>query len=68
MKDMEVMEETTGQPEGRDANGGMKVDGFKQVLEMLQIADPQFRESLLKRLASRDPRLAQSLRLALTSH
>jgi hypothetical protein len=38
------------------------VDGFNQVLEMLRIADPAFRESLLKRLAKHDPRLARSLR------
>ncbi len=38
------------------------VDGFNQVLEMLKIADPTFRESLLKRLAQRDPRLAADLR------
>lgn len=38
------------------------IDGFKQIVEMLQAADPQFRESLLKRLAARDHSLAQSLR------
>ncbi|MCC7442301.1 MAG: hypothetical protein IT285_11745 [Bdellovibrionales bacterium] len=52
--------------EGRDAQGGMRVDGFKQVLEMLEIADPAFRESLLKRIAQRDQRLALSLREALS--
>ena len=38
------------------------IDGFQQVLEMLKIADPAFRESLLKRLAMRDRDLARSLR------
>jgi hypothetical protein len=38
------------------------VHGFQQVLEMLRIADPAFRESLLKRLASRDLQLAKTLR------
>jgi hypothetical protein len=38
------------------------VDGFGQILEMLRVADPQFRESLLKRLAARDRQLAQDLR------
>lgn len=38
------------------------VDGFNQVLEMLRIADPAFRESLLKRLAARDRQLAADLR------
>jgi hypothetical protein len=41
------------------------VDGFQQVLEMLQIADPAFRESLLRRLAARDRDLARSLRESL---
>lgn len=38
------------------------VDGFDQVLQMLKIADPAFRESLLKRLSARDTELARSLR------
>lgn len=37
------------------------VDGFSQVLEMLKIADPQFRASLLRRLAARDRELAMNL-------
>ena len=40
----------------------LKVDGFGQVLELLQVADSSFRESLLKRLALKDPALARSLR------
>ena len=38
------------------------INGFQQVLEMLKIADPEFRESLLKRLAHKDKKLAHSLR------
>ncbi len=38
------------------------INGFQQVLEMLKIADPAFRESLLRRLAARDRDLAHSLR------
>lgn len=38
------------------------IDGFNQVIEMLRVADPSFRESLLKRLAQRDPQLARELR------
>ena len=38
------------------------VDGYQQVLEMLRVADPQFRESLLKRIAARDRNLALDLR------
>lgn len=49
--------------DGAKANAErIPVNGFKQVLEMLQIADPAFRESLLKRLGARDPELARSLR------
>lgn len=40
----------------------IQIDGFQQVLEMLKIADPAFRESLLKRLAMRDRDLARTLR------
>lgn len=38
------------------------INGFQQVLDMLKIADPVFRESLLNRLAARDRELANSLR------
>lgn len=48
--------------EAKSGEERIAVDGFRQVLEMLKIADPAFRESLLKRLASRDRELARSLR------
>ena len=48
--------------DSKAASQGVKIDGFEQVLEMLRIADPAFRESLLKRLAARDAKLAASLR------
>lgn len=38
------------------------INGFQQVLDMLRIADPAFRESLLKRIAQKDQGLANSLR------
>ena len=41
---------------------GVKIYGLQQVIELLKHADPSFRDSLLKRLTSRDPKLAQSLR------
>lgn len=44
------------------AEAPIAVDGFQQVLEMLRIADPAFRESLLRRLAARDSQLARQLR------
>ncbi|MGZ3699588.1 MAG: hypothetical protein ACXWP5_15695 [Bdellovibrionota bacterium] len=49
--------ENTAQGEQR-----VQIDGFNQVLEMLKIADPEFRESLLRRLAARDKDLARNLR------
>ena len=45
----------------KDEKGGMRVNGFQQVLEMLQVADPEFRDSLLKRIAAEDPKLAKRL-------
>ncbi len=38
------------------------VDGYQQVLEMLRIADPAFRDSLLRRIAARDRGLAMELK------
>lgn len=43
----------------------IRIDGMGQVFDMLKAADPAFRESLLKRLAARDPRLADRLRVDL---
>lgn len=40
----------------------IRVDGFAQILAMLQIADPAFRESLLKRLAAKDRNLVARLK------
>ncbi len=48
----------TAKPEAEQ----IPIDGFNQILEMLRVADPAFRESLLKRLASKDRNLAQELR------
>ncbi len=47
--------------EGAKEEAQIKVDGFEQVLEMLKIADPAFRDSLLRRLAKRDAELARNL-------
>ncbi|MEK7691560.1 MAG: hypothetical protein AAB425_11135 [Bdellovibrionota bacterium] len=44
-----------------EQSGGMQIDGFAQVLEMLKIADRDFRESLLRRIAARDRQLAINL-------
>jgi hypothetical protein len=49
-------------PEMKTGEQPVAVDGFQQILDMLKIADPAFRESLLKRLAARDLNLARNLR------
>ena len=41
------------------------VNGMEQVLEMLRVADAEFREVLLRGIEKRDPRLARQLRLEL---
>jgi hypothetical protein len=41
---------------------GIKVDGFGQVLAMLEVADPVFRDSIIKRLTARDPKLAAQIK------
>jgi len=46
-------------------NKAIRVDGFKQVLDMLKYADDEFRESLLLRLGKQDPELAKNLRAKL---
>ncbi len=50
-------------PEGE---AKIAVDGFAQVIEMLKVADPSFRESLLKRLALKDQAMANNLRRQLS--
>ncbi len=42
---------------------GTRINGLQQVIDLLRYADPAFRQSLLKRLMARDPKLAQQLRM-----
>ncbi len=50
-------------PENKsDEETPIPINGFQQILDMLKVADPVFRESLLKRLALKDQKLANSLR------
>ena len=58
----------TGARSGNAEQNGVRVNGYNQILEMLQFADPTFRESLLRRLANQDPQLAKNLRQALSKH
>lgn len=43
----------------------IRVNGKQQIIDMLRYADPQFRETILRVLEKRDPRLARELRAAL---
>ncbi len=38
------------------------VDGRGQILDMLRVADPAFREQILRQIERRDPQLARELR------
>lgn len=40
----------------------IRVNGRAQVLDLLRVADPVFRETLLRGIERRDPRLARELR------
>lgn len=44
---------------------GIRIDGYQQVLDLLRVADPAFRESLMARMAQRNPALVKALREAL---
>jgi hypothetical protein len=62
MKTTEPRMDRQNSTKGAQAAQEPNVDGFDQVFQMLKIADPAFRESLLKRLSARDTELARSLR------
>ena len=65
MKNMELNQKSAAsafEQNKRPNEQGMKINGLQQVVDMLEHADPAFRESLLKRLTQRDPKLAQNLR------
>jgi hypothetical protein len=57
---MPASESTTG----KDAP--IKVDGFGQVIALLEVADASFRESLINRIAAKDPQLARQIRATLS--
>ena len=52
----------TAMAAGKSEDNSVRINGFQQVLEMLRVADPSFRESLLRRIANTDPRMAKMLR------
>lgn len=43
----------------------IQVNGFQQMVDMLRVADPEFRHSLLARLSRADAAMARKLELAL---
>lgn len=51
----------------RPSESGMRVDGFQQIIDMLEAADPKFRETLLRQISAKDPSLAQKLRMKLAT-
>jgi len=53
-------------PDPKDAP--VKVDGFGQVIALLEVADASFRESLINRIAAKDPALARQIRATLSSN
>ena len=65
-----AMEAASAQPAIQDASAKtkemVKIDGYQQVLEMLRIADDEFRRSLLARLARQAPDLANALKRELS--
>ncbi len=65
MRNMEMNPQSTASafdPKNGPSEQGMRINGLQQVIDLLEHADPAFRESLLKRLTQRDPKLAQNLR------
>lgn len=51
-----------GDPTQETKEEMIRVDGRGQVLDMLRVADPEFREILLRGIEKRDARLARELR------
>lgn len=57
--------EPKNSPTNEEKEKAIPVDGFGQVIALLQVADAAFRESLIKRIAERDPSLARQIRATL---
>ncbi len=57
-----VMNAKSESPTAPAGEQPIKMDGFGQVIQMLQVADQPFRDSLLKRLSARDPELARQIK------
>ncbi len=53
-------------PTAPNGEAQIKVDGFGQVIALLEVADASFRESLINRIAAKDPSLARQIRASLS--
>jgi hypothetical protein len=60
-------EETPAAPQktAGPAEEKVRIDGFGQVIALLKHADPEFRQSLLRRLTKQDPKMGAQLQAAL---
>lgn len=61
-EDQKAMPKTGAPSENPNEKKGVRINGFAQVVEMLSVADKDFRESLLKRMAARDQQLVINIR------
>ncbi len=52
-------------PAENDGEKKVRINGMQQIVDMLQVADRDFRESLLKRVTARNPNLGAQLRTRL---
>ncbi len=69
MIDQEMMELNGNSPEtAPQTDAPIQINGFQQVIDMLRVADPAFRESLLRRIAVRDRKLAYALREEMSAY
>ena len=72
MKQNELSKQRTGQTNnqindsGTQQEGGIRINGYAQILDMLRSADSAFRESLLRRINAQNPMLAKKLRNSLS--
>ncbi len=49
------------EPQKKEEEKMIRINGMDQVLSLLQTADPAFRQSLIKRISAREPELARVL-------
>ncbi|MBI3534074.1 MAG: hypothetical protein HY072_01120 [Deltaproteobacteria bacterium] len=62
---MNLKQDVEFSKENKTKEEKIPIHGFEQILAMLKVADSEFRESLLRRLAAKDAALANRLKLHL---